>query len=154
MELVNELKRNYDYVTMINDAVMSSELFLAALKRMKQRIEAGLPLEFYDDTTPGAKNTYCSWGMCSDDPEQWPYVMYHTWPLQFLEAGRIAPIDFQEDQWCPFDDDEKCGEFGDASGGCFYRCRIFQEGFRPAAAEAIELYAAAIYEEEEVLSNA
>ncbi len=134
------LRKEYTRVIVINDNSMSDKLFLDALKRMKERIEAGLPLVFWDDTTIGAKETHCSWGLCSIDSEQWPDSEYHTWPLQYLKEGRISTVCRQPDQFCVFDDDTKCNELEDASAGCFYRCRIFQEEFRPTRVQVVELY--------------
>lgn len=138
--LAKDLAVQYDHVIVINDESMSDELFLDALKRMKERIESGLSLVFWDDTTIGAKETHCSWGLCSIDKEQWPDPLYHIWPLQYLKEGRIAVVDRQPTQFCVFDDDTKCNEFQDASSGCFWRCRIFQERFRPTQIQAVELY--------------
>ncbi len=135
-QLAIELEPKYDRVIVINDELMSDELYLTALKRMKERIEAGLPLVFWDDTEIGSKDTHCSWGLCSNDAEQWPDLLYHTFPL---EVGRIAPITKQPHQFCPFDSQE-CGKFQDAGSGCFWRCSIFQKGFRPSAGNAIYLY--------------
>ena len=143
--LAIELGPKYDRVIVINDELMPNDLYLAALKRMKERIETGLPLVFWDSTEIGDKDTHCSWGLCSNDVEQWPDVLYHTWPLRFLETGRIAPITKQPHQFCPFDSQE-CNEFQGAGSGCFWRCTIFQRGFRPSAEDAIYLYGEVIGE--------
>lgn len=139
-QLAVELESEYDRVMIINDAPMSDELYVVALQRMSERIEAGLTLVFWDDTIVGDKDTHCSWGLCSRDPKQWPDPLYHTWPLEYLEQGRISRVSRQPHQFCPFDDKNQLREYDHAGTGCFWRCSIFQERFRPSADDAILLY--------------
>lgn len=130
-----------------NDSMsMPHARYVALLERQRARIEAGLALDYYDDTTPGAKETDCSWGLCSNDKEAWPDPEDHLWPDQFIEEGRVAPRYMTQGQLCPFDTDKTprghVRDLGDPSG-CFYRCRFFQAktlGPAPSRKRALELY--------------
>lgn len=97
-----------------------------ALRRMRSRIEDGLPLELEDRTISGDKSTSASWGMCSSDPEQWPDPDDHIFPAAFVRSGRVAPRDPPSGARCPMDvgDDITSAVLGHY--GCFYRCLLFQ----------------------------
>lgn len=105
---------------------MSDERHLAALERILEQIKGGLKLFFYDDTTIGDKSTHCSWGLCSENKEQWPDVEDHLWPYQFEKEGRVAPLYRENHQHCPFDAIQN----DDFRSGCFYSCMIFQHNLR------------------------
>lgn len=98
-----------------------------ALRRMRARIAEGNPFEADDCTAPGQKDTFCTWGMCSNEREQWPDKDDHIWPVLFEREGRVAPRRTPEDGTCPFD---KRGEVErQRSGyryGCFFHCMIFK----------------------------
>lgn len=118
---------------------LPAERYLLALERMRQRIAGGLPLMAEDSTTIGNKYTDCSWGLCSDDREQWPDAEDHIWPQQFEREGRVAPLDIPH-VGCPMDRREPSTK---DMNGCFYTCRIFspERGVpRPTREQALELY--------------
>lgn len=106
---------------------MTFSRYVIALRRLHRRIKDGLELVFWDDTTIGNKDTYCSWGLCCSDKEMWPDACDHLWPHEFTEHGRVAPLYHGNKQWCPFDkriDDR--GKQAEYSWGCFWRCVFFQ----------------------------
>jgi hypothetical protein len=88
---------------------------------MRARIADGLDFVAWDDTTPGNKDTHCSWGMCSNDVEQWPDADDHTFPDDFEGYQRVAPRDAPGG--CPLD--RRTGTEDEQRWGCFYRCRVF-----------------------------
>ena len=108
-----------------------------ALMRMRSLIDNGEPLVAWDDTTPGAKQTHCSWGLCSIDAKAWPEPEDHLWPDQFRSHGRVATKYLKHP--CPM---SKTGK----TTGCFFDCSVFKapKGKRPTREEAIARYDAAI----------
>lgn len=121
---------------MSKDINLPQPRYLLLLKRMKGRISRGLKLEFWDDTTPGAKDTHNSWGLCSNDTEAYPDSEDHLWPE---DRTRHAPKYRTKEQACPFDRGQ------DGSMGCFYRCMFFNpEGPKPNQHQALKLYEAQI----------
>jgi len=115
--------------------------FIAALLRIRAQIKRGLKFEKYDSDEPGAKSTHCSWGLCSENEEQWPNAEDHLWPDKFREHKRVAPKYREDTDECPFamprDTAPGCG--------CFYRCRVFQKKYKtPNREQAVELYTATI----------
>lgn len=120
---------------------LSDEQYLAALCRIRSQISLGLKLVFWDDETPGCKETHCSWGLCSKNKQQWPDAEDHIWPDQFRSQGRVAPLYTRNDQTCPFDMRTRPNKSGD---GCFWHCRIFQQKQEPTREEALALYDAEI----------
>lgn len=125
---------------------MEHDRYLAVLERQRRRIEEGVPLVYWDDTTVGAKETHCSWGLCSTDAAAWPNAEDHLWPASFLEEQRVAPKYRVHGQLCPFDNDRNppghVRDEGDPMG-CFYRCAFFQArvlGPPPDKKRALELY--------------
>lgn len=125
---------------------MKHERYVAALERQRARIADGLELEYWDDTTPGDKDTHCSWGLCSRDKGAWPEAQDHLWPDAFIERGRVAPQYRVHGQLCPFDRDVNSrGEVRNQGEpmGCFYRCLFFQAqrlGPPPDRKRSLELY--------------
>jgi hypothetical protein len=114
--------------------------YIAAMERQKARIEKGIKLTFYDDTTPGDKSTECSWGLCSEDKEAWPDAQDHLWPDQFLKDGRVAPKYPKKGNSCPLDARPTSKEF---RRGCFFTCRVFNpvKGEKiPTREQAIQFY--------------
>lgn len=129
------------------------ERYIEFLKRMVERLRAGLELQYFDCTVIGNKETHCSWGTCSHDVEAWPDAEDHLWPDQFVGPGhqRVAPKYHKLRHFCPFDRrvvDHHLGSEPEIAGfpvGCFYRCMIFNpSGPRPTREEAILLYEAQI----------
>lgn len=125
---------------------MPQDRYVAALKRQRGRIEAGLEPFARDSDALGDKETVASWGLCSNEPEAWPHEQDHLWPDQFLLSLRVAPKYRTRGQRCPFDD-VSLDRHGRSPDGCFYRCRIFQTGRTvpgrppaPGREEAIKLY--------------
>lgn len=115
---------------------LPDDRYLAALRRQRDRIAAGVPLVCVDDDTVGNKVTSCSWGLCSDDAEAWPEAEDHLWPERFCREGRVAPRYLQTHQPCPFD--TRAPEGGP---GCFHACRVFQRKYRtPDREAALALY--------------
>ena len=113
---------------------LSHERYVAALQRLRAIVAGGAPLKFFDCTDLGAKDTQCSWGMCSRQPALWPDAQDHLWPDQFERHGRIAPKYRAAGQLCPMDR----ATTGPAEG-CFYRCRVFKPaGGRPTRAQTLE----------------
>jgi hypothetical protein len=106
----------------------------AALLRFQQAIKDGIVLSYFDDTTPGCKDTQCTWGLCDDSALMWPKDT-QLWP-----NGRTARKYLEAHQLCPFDK----RAIKDATvNGCFYTCRVFQATKRepvPTREQAIELY--------------
>lgn len=86
---------------------------VVALERLKN-IVSTTELSGFDDTTPGCKDTQCSWGMCQRNKELWPDAQDQIWPH---DSDRVAPLSGAP---CPLDR-EQSGE-----DGCFYRCKFFK----------------------------
>lgn len=87
--------------------IMTADQYIYALTKLRQ-IVAHVPLRAYDDTTIGDKSTECNWGLCNDSKEVWPIGRPHR----------------QKHQPCPLDRERR------EHIGCFYRCHIFQRGWR------------------------
>lgn len=109
--------------------------YVAALKRQRDRIAAGLRFEADDSNEIGNKYTHASWGLCRRDAGAWPDAEDHLWPEQFVERGRVAPKYRRQHQPCPMQ--KKSGP-----NGCFYSCRIFKYGeiTKNKREEAVALY--------------
>ena len=88
----------------------------AALRRLRAIVEAE-PLDGYDDTTIGCKNTECTWGLCQQNKKLWPDPQDYKWPH---DEDRVAPI--SRVVACPLDTDPDTGM---GNNGCFYRCGFF-----------------------------
>jgi hypothetical protein len=93
----------------------SDESYRRTLKELGRRVEAGVPLEYYDCEEIGAKNTECTLGLCDDGIQVSQDGVYRT-----------------KDHACPHDrrffaaDGQPTSASGDASIGCFYHCHIFK----------------------------
>lgn len=111
---------------MSRDLDMSSDRYLKALKRFRALIADGEPLVAWDIDDPGAKETHCSWGLCSRNAKSWPDPEDHLWPDQFEQHGRVAPKYRNAPHKCPFDPRDNVGGMG-----CFFKCRIFRLGSNP-----------------------
>jgi hypothetical protein len=120
----------------MSDTYLSDAGYQQALQRFRDQIGAGLELEMVDDDTVGAKQTYCSWGLCSTLPGAWPAEdrLYEDLPYGKYRSA---------DQPCPLD--QRPREDADPIG-CFYHCRMFQakKGELPDRAAAVALYSAAL----------
>jgi hypothetical protein len=127
---------------MNKDLYCSSESYLFALEKQKERIENNLPLNAINSDEYGNNYTYCSWGLCCTDKEIWPNPEDHLWPDQFVKNERLAPKYRTKGQECPFDDKTKPGYELNSPNGCYYRCMIFQrsQNKKPTKKEAIILY--------------
>ena len=96
-----------------------------ALRRLRDRIAGGIELNLEDSTEIGNKYTYCSWGMCSEDKEQWPDKDDHTFPNDFERYGRMSRRDIP---YCPLDTRKSRIKNSDRIyWGCFYKCRAFHQ---------------------------
>jgi len=98
--------------------------YLAALRRFRDSILNGAPLNGYDDNTMGSKNTEVTWGQCNQDKALWPDAQDHIWAYDFTSQGRSAPLPHDKGQVCPFDANRDTE--GQDPSGCFYRCAFFQ----------------------------
>ena len=101
---------------------MPQDRYAVALDRMRERIASGVPLRYFDDTTPGDKDTQCTWGLCAGDKASWPDAQDHLWPDRFLRDGRVAPLYLKTAQKCPMDRRDLQDK---DMNGCFYTCRVF-----------------------------
>lgn len=116
----------------MSEIYLSNERYLAALKRIKGLISAGLILKGQDDGSIGNKSTGCSWGLCMDDKEHWPDSIDYLWPDT---PERVVPKYTKVYQACPMDKRENPD-----GNGCFYTCRFFSRGNNPTLEEALKLY--------------
>lgn len=138
------------------NTVLSHERYVAALKRQRNRIAAGLPLVYWDDTTVGSKDTEHSWGLCSSDLGAWPDREDWIWPEREPDMRAHSTLTNNEPPYgqarvygvksapegcqCPFDRNDN-ETMKDLSWGCFYRCMFFSpRGPKPDRDEAIRLY--------------
>ena len=120
-----------------NTRKLTVEQTLAVLQRILKAIRNGAPLTAEDSNEIGNKYTHSSWGLCSDNPDYWPTPELHTVPADFVDRGRVAPLD--PGISCPM------RTKGEGRTGCFYSCRIFQRHLKtPTREEAIDLYEKAI----------
>lgn len=102
---------------------MTTDQWLAALKRLRALIADGLPLVADDSNDIGNKYTECSWGMCGARQDVFTDPATHIWPIQFLRQSRVAPIGRPKGCLCPIDRRNTIED--DRYQGCFYSCRIF-----------------------------
>lgn len=109
--------------------------YLGALERIRGRIANGIPVGLDDSNFIGDKYTHCAWGVCTDSKEVWDKPELHTWPMEFIEDGRVAPLTHPSK--CPLD-----GRKGKSMQGCFYECLAFRppKGFVLTAEYALALY--------------
>ena len=129
----------YEGIQVNEQRELSDPQYLAALGRLRKIIESR-KLKYVDSDSPGDKYTECNWGLCSDLKELWPTPELHTWPYDFLNNGRVAPIG-RGKYCCPMDTRED----GGGGNGCFYTCRVFQRKHKtPSREEALALVDAKI----------
>jgi len=109
-----------------NQKVMTVEQYRDVLLNLKSLIEVGEPLIQEDSSVIGNKYTHCTWGMCTDNQAVYFDPHIHIFPKDFLDDGRVTPIDRPPGLPCPFDEQSRrqAGDFLEHYG-CFYRCRIF-----------------------------
>lgn len=114
---------------------LPQDRYVAVLKRVREAVANGRPLEACDDTTPGNKSTSCSWGLCHDSAETWPDAQDHTFPVDFEKSGRISALSAPGK--CPLDKRDDIG-----GSGCFWSCRVFQgkRGSRLTREQVLALY--------------
>lgn len=112
---------------------MSTNLYLTdaqyeeAMARLKGVVEGGgQSLQGFDDTTPGDKDTQCTWGLCGESASVYPAADMHSFPD--LLPGRLSPKYRKQNHRCPFEDPKA----KDQASGCFHRCRFFQQGQKPS----------------------
>lgn len=110
-----------------NQKVLTVEQYREVLLKLKELIEAEEPLVLEDSDEIGNKYTYSTWGMCTNSKEVYFDPHMHIFPQDFIDYGRVAPIDRPPGLPCPFDE-PRHRLAGDAFEhyGCFYRCRIFK----------------------------
>jgi hypothetical protein len=126
---------------------MTDERYLAALQRRRQQIAEGRELEAWDDDSPGAKTTECTWGLCSESlPDDWEKPIDMMWPR---DKYRSTPKYREKHQMCPLD---RRTQEEVTMNGCFYTCRIFkrERGQQPTTqAFVLSLYDKRIEEAEQ-----
>ena len=121
---------------------MSDDRHSMALVRLRTRIADNLKLDHWDSVEVGSKDTHCSWGLCSNDKEQWPNAGDHIFPISFTGTGRIAPRD-SDGHMCPMQHTEASTIPGLQAMGCFHKCRVFTPLKRapiPTRAETLALF--------------
>lgn len=99
---------------------LTIEQYRKVLINIRSTVEAD-PLKACDDTTPGAKSTTVSWGLCSGMSEHYPDPRMHIFPKDFVDRGRVTELNPPEGQSCHLRKDAP----HDGSG-CFWHCRVFQ----------------------------
>lgn len=129
--------RNYYGLYVNRRDTMTPNQQLGVLKRIRNTI-ANANLSANDDTTPGSKNTEANWGLCGDIKAHYPDPELHIWPKQFVDEGRIAPIQHTKDHPCPLSRDRE------GLSGCFYSCRVFRPIEALTREMALNLYDAEI----------
>lgn len=130
----------YECVVINNNDRLSKEQYIETLKRIRQTIEKS-PMVAIDDDSPGNKYTGCDWGLCGEIAEHYPTPELHTFPMDFVDSGRISQLSCSDDVKCPMRVD------GIGPMGCFYSCRVFGRKFKtPSKEEALHLYDEAIKE--------
>jgi hypothetical protein len=122
------------------------------LRRQLKRLPL-LPLDGYDCTDTGSKNTECSWGLCSDSFDLYPAPDDHMFPEDMVQRGRSAPRGTPGP--CPLDGRITNGENGclnSMSSGqdeCFYKCLFFRPKWKQKRIE----HKAALHRYREVLAD-
>ena len=152
-------RRRTTFDTPINPD-MGEGRFQDALRRHRARIASGEALDLDDCNATGSKHTNATWGLCSDDAKGYPDINDHTFPQRIADdlKAEYRPLlgarEPPKGATCPMDRGPKPGkapEWGEASTGCFYRCRLFRPvkgtlppGERvarpPTKEEALKLY--------------
>ncbi len=105
----------------------SDESYFKTLAELKRRIEAGVPLDYYDDTTPGDKNTECTWGLCDDKIQALQDGVYRRHYHVCPQDGRFFTETGERNQVVP----------EELASGCFWKCLIFK-GRHGASKERID----------------
>ena len=117
---------------------LSKERTIVALQRLRKIVETE-PLNGYNDTTIGYKNTECSWGLCSDSKKLWPDAKDHVFPYDFLNYGRVTTL--SKGHACPMVVSSSRNGYG-----CFWNCRFFQRHKSPTQKEMLALIDAKLVE--------
>ena len=133
------------HIVINNRYNMTLEEFLGVLERILESIKSGAELTCVDSTTIGDKYTRCSWGTCSFDKDHFPYPELQLFPQDFVDEGRVAPLEEPEGAHCPLRQRKPGDSPSVCSSGCFYQCRVFQpDRVTPSREEAIQIYEEAI----------
>lgn len=104
------------------------------LRTLRAAIAGGLELQLLDDTFPGDKTTYATWGLCTNSPEVYGSKNDHIFPEAFEARHRITERSPPEGASCPLDRGTVKDEYKLGSSGCFFRCRLF----KPLPRNAVE----------------
>lgn len=104
------------------------------LRTLRAAIAGGLELQLLDDTFPGNKTTYATWGLCTNSPEVYGSKNDHIFPEAFEKRHRITERSPPEGASCPLDRGTVKDEYKLGSSGCFFRCRLF----KPLPRNAVE----------------
>lgn len=101
----------------MSDLYLTDKQYLVVLRRVRKRIaESTEEVTGYDDTTVGCKHTYCSVGLCCDDPKVYTKEM-NLFPEQY--PGRVSDKYRKDEHFCPLSGKG-------VSSGCFYNCLFFK----------------------------
>lgn len=125
---------------------LSKKQYLETLKRIRKTV-AESKLVSEDSDFPGNKYTESNWGLCSELREHYPDPELHTFPMDFVDFGRMSANSCEDDVKCPMRVE------GTGPSGCFYSCRVFTKKFKtPSRKEALQLYDEAIMKAERELT--
>lgn len=104
----------------MSDIHLTDEQYLKVLEDQLSRLIDGKVVESFDCTDTGMKHTETNVGVCDDglvtkDNSMWPEQFPHRKDMKYRRSHHICPLDKRHKG---------------AAGGCFYRCRVFQEGLK------------------------
>lgn len=113
--------------------------YLSALVKIRDRIASDVAIGLDDSNAVGEKHTHCAWGICTDSAKVWSDSATHIWPMDFIEQGRVAPLDRPCSSKCPLDERWR---YKASRVGCFYSCLAFRppKGFTLTTEHALRLY--------------
>ena len=117
---------------------LTDKQYLELLKKARALLDRIDKAYAYDDTTIGCKSTDSNVGLCNEGLTTKEMAM---WPEHF--PSRLSRKYRQSNHKCPLDKRTD----GDYQWGCFYHCRVFQDGLKDVE-EMKRLYDAAIEAEE------
>jgi len=98
---------------------LTDEQYLQVLKSARAVLDRITEAHAFDDTTIGHKVTESNVGLCNDglttkETAKWPDEFPSRRSMKSLQAHHKCPLDKRTE--------------GDFAWGCFYHCRVFQDG--------------------------
>jgi len=93
----------------------TDESYRRTLCELDRRVDAAVPLEYYDCEDIGAKNTECTLGLCHDSIKDMQDGMYR-------DKGHACP----HDKRFFTAEGQPTGAAPGLPSGCFFHCHIFQ----------------------------